>query len=332
MNKFEVQEKVSGFIDSIALSGLRRISPNYVANQIGAEDVQAVFDSLMRLVNHKVIVKYEVKCTECGTGNKVVFDTRQIEGNLSECRFCHEEYIPNPDFIWVVFDIDNEFKDYMIEQGRRYGGGSDFFALTGGVTLKEAAASQPYQAYRELADRWNIDLGRFSGLLNEVVIAPDLRKEGQITTRQQGDTLEDLLKFIFDGAPTIFNYQGKLITHTSEIDGVAEVLSDHGFLRNWPPYLVNEAKNWSIPVGKDPVVAFISKIENANAHVGIMFSREGITGEKDHSAARSAIDTARSKGNVILLFTLGDFRRMEKGENFLNILESKYRSGYFSRS
>lgn len=334
MNRFEVYSEVENFIDSIALQNLRRISPHYVAQQVGVSSVDIVFDAMMRLVNFKLTIKYEPQCTECGTGQKPVSSLHEIRPQLTECRYCHEEFIPTEDKVWVVFDITEEFKEFMKESARSYQHeASQGFTQPGGISLEEAKKNQVFLDHLSFSSRWKIDPSLYNALLQEVIDAPSRAKAKEISTRQQGDTLEKLIKYIYDGAPTVFRYLGKEITHTSEMDGIAEVLYNVGFMAKWPPYVINEAKNWSVPVDKDNVDVFVSKVRRANVHVGVYFSRVGITGEKDHSAARAVIDSARSQDDiVILLFTLRDLEKIQQGHNFLDLIETKYRTQFFTRS
>ncbi|MFL0507239.1 hypothetical protein ACH0B5_15975 [Ureibacillus sp. 179-F W5.1 NHS] len=331
MNKFKVNSIVEEFIDSIALQNIRRLSPIYVANQLNITDVDLVFDALMRLADYKLRVKYEIQCVECGSGDFVLYDRNNLNKELKECRFCHNNYIPDQDKVWITFDITPDFKDSLKESSATYGGESKSFFDYAGYSIKEDRQNPVFSRREDFYSNWSINIERYKELLTEVKIAPMLKQQGKITNRQQGDTLENLIKFLFDGSPTFFDYKGKVVTATSEIDGCTEVLTNEGFLRNWPPYNLNECKNWMSAVDKDSVEAFIGKIRRAMQHTGIIFSRFGITGEDSDQrrAAKSLIYSAATEGIITMIFTLKDLERIQEGENFLNLLAEKYKNTVF---
>lgn len=156
----------------------------------------------------------------------------------------------------------------------------------------------------------------------------ELRRESSnATTKDQGDKLEQLVSLLWQACENVFTLIGSRSTQVGQIDGIVEIESTDLITRGWGQHIVYECKNWNSRPGLPEVAVLLFKMLLVDAYVGIMFSPEGITEPKGpYLNAKGVITFAywRLK-RVILHFDQRDLKRIHDGENFIEMLNEKYR-------
>src|SRR5690606_15446680 len=111
---------------------------------------------------------------------------------------------------------------------------------------------------------------------------------------------------------------------TAEIDLVVRNLQPNANLMAdiLGRYFIVECKNWDKPVGSRDVGYFLNKIRQSHASFGVIFSREGITGDGDEEKAAKEL-TRRAfheDKSVCIVISRSDLRRLQNGETTFRTL------------
>jgi GTPase Era involved in 16S rRNA processing len=132
------------------------------------------------------------------------------------------------------------------------------------------------------------------------------------TNDEKGKSLEQLAKFLFDNVPSLSCKYLNLFTRSSELDLVVEYNHEKGILHPFHEagrYCLVECKNWSKPVGVSPVRDFIGKLDKCKISLGIIFSKNGVTGVDSGVDALREIQSHYDRNGVYLLvFSLDDVK------------------------
>jgi hypothetical protein len=90
-------------------------------------------------------------------------------------------------------------------------------------------------------------------------------------------------------------------------------------------YFICECKDWQAPAGFSQLAKFARVLDSIKSRFGILFSRNGITGEANTSdARREQVKVYQDRGLVIVVVDLSDIQFVSKGANFISILREKY--------
>jgi len=90
-------------------------------------------------------------------------------------------------------------------------------------------------------------------------------------------------------------------------------------------YFVCECKDWHKPADFSAMAKFCRVLDSTKSRFGILFSRRGITGRgKIVDAEREQLKIFQDRGIVIIVVDENDLGRVEKGENFISLLRTKY--------
>lgn len=244
---------------------------------------------------------------------------------------------------WIVIEIKNraahlddrslrQLRTYMLELGSLFGViiGSSQIAVDDGETVE----------LLNLADLSDADtigllnrLARWAQSENEIkpgrVAIADLiaQVETASTNQDKGRSLEDLASLLFSDVPSLHCKYRNLNTRSSEIDLVIEY---RGSKLNIPlfdelgRYCFIECKNWSSPVGVAPVRDFLGKLRKSKTQLGILFAKNGITGEGTGLDALREIQSAYDRdGTFLLVFSLADIKQVKNGADFIALLDQK---------
>lgn len=167
------------------------------------------------------------------------------------------------------------------------------------------------------------------------------RKDLDLTTKQIGDLLEDLVKFIINKT-YFFGVIDNVKTKTNEIDQFIKLTQrgksaiENGDIPRdcliiKDDYFLGECKNYDSSIGVTWVGKFYGLLKSCDCNFGIIFSFEELTGEFDKwRDAEGLIRTfsliEKHKYNsdfYILHFGLDDFKRIGSGESFFDIINAK---------
>ena len=92
-------------------------------------------------------------------------------------------------------------------------------------------------------------------------------------------------------------------------------------------YFVCECKDWDRPADFTTMAKFCRVLDSTKSRFGILFSRSGISGQKQTLyAAREQLKVFQDRGMVIVVIDFKDIERISAGENFINLLRTKYES------
>lgn len=89
-------------------------------------------------------------------------------------------------------------------------------------------------------------------------------------------------------------------------------------------YCLIECKNWSKPVGVGSVRDFMGKLDKCKIKLGIIFSKNGVTGVNSGADALREIQSRFDRdGLYILVFSLDEIKEIKDGMSFYKAIDSK---------
>lgn len=174
---------------------------------------------------------------------------------------------------------------------------------------------------QSITPEYPISMAYFAALLADV----DRKREKQSEKKQKGNALEKLAAYLFlliPGWLPLRSVQDE--KQTAEIDLVVRNLQPNANLMAdiLGRYFIVECKNWDKPVGSRDVGYFLNKIRQSHASFGVIFSREGITGDGDEEKAAKEL-TPRAfheDKSVCIVISRSDLRRLQNGETTFRTL------------
>ena len=90
-------------------------------------------------------------------------------------------------------------------------------------------------------------------------------------------------------------------------------------------YFVCECKDWDEPADFTTMAKFCRVLDSVKSRFGILFSKSGIFGEgKTKYADREQLKVFQDRGMVIVVIDGKDLELISEGENFINLLRTKY--------
>src|SRR5262245_36864908 len=90
-------------------------------------------------------------------------------------------------------------------------------------------------------------------------------------------------------------------------------------------YFLVECKDWARPADFTTVAKFCRVLDSSKCRFGILFSREGVSGqEQTQFAWREIVKVFQDRGIVIVVVNYSDLDAVANGKNFLTMLRSKY--------
>lgn len=161
------------------------------------------------------------------------------------------------------------------------------------------------------------------GVLGELIEQVELAS----TNEAKGKSLEAVSRFILSSVPSLTCKYANLQTRSSEIDIVVEYDPTKGriaLLEDTGRYCLIECKNWSKPVGVSPVRDFMGKLDKCKVRLGIIFSKNGVTGVDSGADALREIQSRYDRDGVLLLvFSLEDVKSIKDSRDFIAALDLK---------
>lgn len=145
------------------------------------------------------------------------------------------------------------------------------------------------------------------------------------TEDKEGKNLERLAQYLIGAMPGCRALR-RVISEESDYDVVGVL--EGGFVdfrSELGRYFLAECKDWQRPADFTTVAKFCRILDSTKSRFGVLFSREGVSGEKDTRFGQRAIVKAfQDRGVVIAVITKSDLERVALGANFLTMLRSKY--------
>jgi hypothetical protein len=146
------------------------------------------------------------------------------------------------------------------------------------------------------------------------------------TNDEKKNTLERLAAVMLDGLQSVRCKYPNLRTRSSEIDLVCECVTGNAptALHEYGRYFLVECKNWQVPAGAIVMRDFIGKIRKTRCKVGILFSRNGITGEEDGADAVREMSSAYDRDGIIVIVLTGqDLEGIARGSSFERLIDTR---------
>jgi hypothetical protein len=140
-----------------------------------------------------------------------------------------------------------------------------------------------------------------------------------------GKALEQLAHYLVGAMPGCRAHKRQRSQSTDyDVVGVFEG-SALDFRSEFGRYLVAECKDWNDPAGFSAFAKFCRVLDSVKCRFGILFSRNGITGEgRGTDAAREQIKVYQDRGIVIVVISETDLRWIAAGGNFITLLRERY--------
>lgn len=90
-------------------------------------------------------------------------------------------------------------------------------------------------------------------------------------------------------------------------------------------YFVCECKDWKSPADFSTMAKFCRVLDSTKSKFGILFSKNGISGEgRTINADREQLKIFQDRGMIIVVIDLNDLKYLADGTNFINLLRTKY--------
>jgi hypothetical protein len=140
-----------------------------------------------------------------------------------------------------------------------------------------------------------------------------------------GRVLEKLAEYVLSCIPGCRTAR-RLITKSTDYDIVCSIDGiEIDFRSEFGRYFVCECKDWKNPVDYSSLAKFCRVLDSVKARFGILFSSQGITGEKTtENAKREQLKVFQDRGMVIVVITKKDIEYVADGGNFIGLLRKKY--------
>lgn len=156
--------------------------------------------------------------------------------------------------------------------------------------------------------------------------------EAAETNDQKKKSLENFAQFLLGSTPGVKVKYTDARTETSEIDIICEVDPRTAplHLSQFGRFFLVECKNWSKPVGAHAARDFIGKLQACKCKLGLLFSRNGITGPDAASDARGEIlGWHHREGGMLVVISERDWQAIDKPENFSDWLDRAIDAAHF---
>jgi len=158
-------------------------------------------------------------------------------------------------------------------------------------------------------------------MANTVYINHILSQLGETTGRK----LEQLAEYVLSCMPGCRTYRRER-SGSTDYDIVCSMEGvEVDFRSELGRHFVCECKDWQNPVDFSSFAKFCRVLDSTKSKFGILFSSQGITGErKTTDAEREQRKVFHDRGMVIIVVNNQDLRKVSLGYNFINILRTKY--------
>jgi hypothetical protein len=184
-------------------------------------------------------------------------------------------------------------------------------------------------SYKKICEYTTEQKIKYSELLSEL----KKTNSSKCSTQEKGKALEDIATFVlYTGG--MFDVYQNIRTSTNELDQLVKanckgkILCASGIIDNRFKNFIGECKNYKDKVSVTYVGKVCSLLSTTQNKMCILFSYNGITGSSWEEASGLARKFYLSKENVddrfcIIDFNINDFEDIDKGNNFLQIIEEK---------
>jgi Holliday junction resolvase-like predicted endonuclease len=145
------------------------------------------------------------------------------------------------------------------------------------------------------------------------------------SAQEKGNTLEDVVEFLFNGLNLVNVRDRNLRTRTGEIDIILEYIGadSQNLFEYESRYVVVECKNIDETVPAKEVAHFEKKLIKSNVSVGFLVSWNGISGENSGDYAQRYVDSDTSDDTKIIVIDSRDLYRILDGLSLYELIDEK---------
>lgn len=142
---------------------------------------------------------------------------------------------------------------------------------------------------------------------------------------EKGNSLEDVVEFLFEGLDLVRIRDRNLRTRTGEIDFVLEYndSSIQNLFQYHSRYILIECKNMGESVSTKEVAHFEKKLIKSNISLGILVAWNGISGEETGDYAQRYVDSDTPEDTTILVIDSRDLYRILDGLSLYELIDEK---------
>lgn len=143
--------------------------------------------------------------------------------------------------------------------------------------------------------------------------------------RGDGTALEILAQYLVACMPGC-RASRRRESHSTDYDVVCTLEGlDLDFRSELGRYFVCECKDWARPADITAFAKFCRILDSVKCRFGILFSREGISGEgRSKDAEREQLKVYQDRGMVVVVVSQRDLEGVAAGGNLITMLRSKY--------
>ena len=140
-----------------------------------------------------------------------------------------------------------------------------------------------------------------------------------------GKTLERLADYLLSCVPGCITARRRR-SYSTDYDIVCSLQGpDVDFRSDFGRYFVCECKDWDSPADFSAFAKFSRVLDSIKARFGVIFSRQGISGEESTEfAKREQLKVFQDRGLVIVVIDTGDLNSIGNGANLVTMLREKY--------
>src|SRR5579862_5550176 len=140
-----------------------------------------------------------------------------------------------------------------------------------------------------------------------------------------GEAMERLAHYLLSCVPG-FRARRRVRTHSTDYDVICAVEGPmFDFRSDLGGYFLCECKDWAEPANVTAVLKFSSVLKSSKCHFGIMFSKNGVSGQDNNKdAEREILKLHQQDSTTILVVSESELNDVSSGGNFFSLLRDKY--------
>lgn len=147
-------------------------------------------------------------------------------------------------------------------------------------------------------------------------------------TKNDGRSLEELVKHLFGSIVGLYFIKKRLPTNSSEFDLIYQILDENHPLKDaFGRYLLIECKNWKKRVGSAEIRDLLAKLLSLDVEGGVLIARNGITGTDSNGRKNAELELVKAYHRhhiVVAVLTMSELKAISNGENLIRLLLKKY--------
>lgn len=186
-------------------------------------------------------------------------------------------------------------------------------------------ASFPECVLQELDKDWLVEVPSANDAAIYVANSLYIQHLMQALGDKSGRSLEKLADYLLSCIPGCRTAR-RQSSYSTDYDIVCSLEGPHvDFRSEFGRYFICECKDWEKPADFTEFAKFTRVLDSVKARFGILFSRQGISGDNTTTdARREQVKVFQDRGLVIVVVNLADLQYIAKGNNFITLLRRKY--------